>query len=276
MLPINDETLRQSELLLPARTALSTLLAGRKALSTIPGMNLLVFRGFVILYGLATVLGCAAIFGLHAWIIAPLAQSLTSWSAGEGWFISLVASLLRALLWLGQFILLLGSIMLALRIALALMGVWFEVLAEKVLLFWRVRRGELSAEAPQRTWLLQLETLKRGLMSSAVSLLLSLVALGLGFVPFVGPLLTLTLSAYLLGRDVREPYLLVRASYGEDYAALKAGRRGWTFRLGLMPVIISFVPVLGWLLLPAVMIYLVVGVAWLGEEERAGMRTAQS
>lgn len=276
MLPIHDEDLRQSELLLPARTALSTLLAGRTALSTIPGLNMLIFRGFVILYGLATVLGVAAIFGLHAWIIQPLAESLTYWSAGEGWLISLVASLVKALLWLGQFILMLGSVMLALRISLALMGMWFEVLSEKVLLFWRVKRGELTEQDAQRTWLFQLSTLKRGLQSSAVSLLLSLVALLLGFVPFVGPLLTLSITAYLLGRDVREPYLLVRASYGEDYATLKAGRRGWTFRLGLLPVMLSFVPVLGWLLLPAVMIYLVVGVAWLGEEERAGMRTART
>jgi uncharacterized protein involved in cysteine biosynthesis len=87
------------------------------------------------------------------------------------------------------------------------------------------------------------------------------------FVPLVGPFLTFALASYLMGWEVREPYLAVRAARGEDLGALRRGLHGWTLRAGTLIVLLAMVPWLGWLLAPVILTYQVAGVAWLSERD---------
>ncbi len=99
-------------------------------------------------------------------------------------------------------------------------------------------------------------------------LLLAALALAVGFIPFVGPILAIGIAGYVLGWEVREPYLIARESLGDDPKSLRQGLRWWTMRIGLLPVVLAMIPWIGWLLLPAALTYQVAGVAWAGE--RAG------
>jgi uncharacterized protein involved in cysteine biosynthesis len=98
--------------------------------------------------------------------------------------------------------------------------------------------------------------------------LLALLSLGLGFVPVVGPLLVLLVQSYLLGREVRDPYLVVRAAWGDDPLTARKGLTLWTVWAGLLPFALAMLPVIGWVLLPVAMVHLVAGFAWRGEEAR--------
>ena len=51
----------------------------------------------------------------------------------------------------------------------------------------------------------------------------------------------------------------------------RAFRIAWTISAGFLPVVLALVPLLGWLLLPAALIYLVAGVAWQAEPRGRGM-----
>lgn len=259
---------------LPTDAAMQIFLAGRTALTEVKGMNLLLIKGFVLLYILSSLLAVAGVGGLYLMVIQPLAEHLTYWSAGQGLVMSLVASLLKAILWIGQFILLVGSLLLSFRLALSMMGLWFELLVAHILRDFQLRRGErlTSLETFElKPWL---RSVGRSLNNAWITLLASVVALGLGFIPFVGPFITLFITAWLLGRDVREPYLTVLAEQGHDYHSMSRGQTLWTLRIGLMPLIIGLIPFVGWLLLPVVMIYLVAGVAWIGELNRSKVKQA--
>jgi uncharacterized protein involved in cysteine biosynthesis len=114
-----------------------------------------------------------------------------------------------------------------------------------------------------------LRGLGRALADSSWLVMLSLLALLLGFVPLIGPLLVVLVESYLLGREVRDPYLAVRASLGEEPGRPRRGLALWTILTGLLPFVLAMVPVAGWLLLPAAMIHLVAGLAWQSESVRA-------
>lgn len=254
---------------LPTDAAMQIFLAGRTALSEVQGMNMLLVKGFVLLYGLSTVLALGGVGILYLKVVQPLAEYMTYWSAGQGLWMSLVASLLKAVLWIGQFMLLVGSLLLSLRLALSLMGVWFELLVAHILRDFQFRRGEKLSSEETFSFSLWWTSVKRGVSSALLTFLVSVMALALGFVPFVGPFITLLINAWLLGRDVREPYLTVLAAQGHDYHRMSRGQALWTLRIGLMPVLVGMIPFVGWLMLPVVMIYLVAGVAWIGELNRS-------
>lgn len=265
------EPLTRSEVLppgLPTDTAMNVFLAGRTALSEVPGLNLLMVKGFVVMYAVSGVLAVIGVAGIYTYLVQPAAEFLTYWSTGDNAWLTLIASLLKALLWLGQFALLVVTLLFSFRVALSLMGAWFEVVAEHIVRHCQIKRGEHPPPAPLLPWRVWWDSLGRNLHAAAISLVGSILAIFLGFVPFIGPILALGINAYLLGRDAREPYLNVLASHGAPYNALRKGLRRFTFRLGLMPVLVGLVPFVGWLALPVVMLYLVAGVAWLGEQKR--------
>lgn len=234
--------------------------AGRRAMVEVPGIQGFLLKGFILFYGMSAVLGLLAAQGLYGLVIRPLSEHLTSFSTDGFWVLEMLVGLAKAMLWFGQFVILLSCLFVAFRVALSLMTLWSEALVERIIDYRRGRKGQdrFSLE-------LWLRSLGQSLVSSMVSLLLSLLGILVAFIPFVGPPLALGLYAYLLGRDIREPYILVRGAAGESTQALRGGLWTWTFKLGALPVMVGLVPLVGWLVLPAIMLYLVAGVAWLAE-----------
>ena len=73
-------------------------------------------------------------------------------------------------------------------------------------------------------------------------------------------------NASLMGWQVREPYLLVRESLGGDHKALRKGMAWWTVRAGLLAVFLAMIPIVGWIVMPMILIYQVAGMAWVNEQ----------
>jgi hypothetical protein len=67
---------------------------------------------------------------------------------------------------------------------------------------------------------------------------------------------------------MREPYLLAREAWGERPQALRRGLVPWTVVLGIAPAAVAVLPVVGWLVLPVVLVLGATGLAWAGEMAR--------
>lgn len=243
---------------------LALLAAGREAFRTVPGLRKLMWQGFLLLYGTFLVLGLVGWGLVYRYAIGPLAERLTGGAADPGFWAAIWNFIVNLIVWLAQFALLGATLIVAFLLALALLGEWFEVLAARIV---RHRRGGAPAEQPFRLGAL-LRSAGRALRDSVVLLALAVVALLVGFVPLVGPFLAIAIDGFLLGWEVREPYIAVRVEEGADVKALRRGLGLWTVWVGVPLVVLAMIPWIGWLLLPVVMIYGVAGVAWLSEQRR--------
>lgn len=253
---------------LPRPNPLALLAAGRRAFREVPGLRAFLLKGFALLYGVSLLVGALGVGGLYLYAVQPLMATVEGWSAGEGFWAGMLAAIVAGLLWFGQFLLMAATVAVSLLVAMALMTVWFESLASRIIAH---HRGDAGAARPFQlvAWI---GGLGRSLADSGWLLVLAVLALLLGFVPIVGPLLVVLVQSYLLGREVRDPYLTVRAELGEEARPLRRGLAFWTIVIGLVPFVLAMIPVLGWALLPLAMTYLVAGFAWTGEAERAQAR----
>jgi len=242
---------------------LSLFAAGRQAVREVPRLRAFVVMGFLLNYLLFAVL-VAVVLGVgYVYVVQPLSQGLEAWGAGEGFWRGLLVGILNAVLWLTQALLLAATVLFGFLVSLSLMSLWYEGLAERIVAHLRPG-GEAPAPFRLGAWV---GSLGRALKDSLGLLGLSLLAIALGFIPLLGPVLVLLIGSYLMGREVRDPYLTVREGAGDDPRALRRGLTWWTLRTGFLPVLLAMVPVVGWLLLPFAMVYLVAGFAW--QSERA-------
>ncbi len=238
--------------------------AGREAFREVPGLRWLMVRGFILLYALFIVIGLIVVGLGYFYVVDPISQWMGSMESGDSWFWAILIPLLRILLWLGQAMLLAACLVLSFLISLAMMSLWFEVLTERIVTH---RRG-LEVTGSGFTLGLWLGGVWRALKDSTFLILIALSSLVAGLIPIAGPFLVIAATCYLLGWEVREPYLLVRESMGEDGKPLRKGLALWTIRIGVLPTFLAMVPILGWFLLPFAIVYQVAGVAWTSEGGR--------
>ena len=237
---------------------LALLAAGREAFRVVPQLRGLLIKGFLLLYGLFALLGAGLLGLVYRFAVQPLSQGMAAYRADGGFFMDLLYPLLSGLVWLGQALLLAATLLLAFMLSLSLLSVWFEALAGRVAAH---ARGRPVDQIPFSLGLL-LAGVGRSLKDSGVMLALAVLALAAGFIPLAGPFLAFALGSYMMGWEIREPYLAVRAAEGERYPALRKGLTWWTLRVGALPVLLAMVPWVGWMLLPFALVYMVAGVAW--------------
>lgn len=249
---------------------LALIAAGREAFRKVPGLRMLLVKGFLLLYGLFAVLGTASLALLYRYAIRPWIERIESYQTDGGFFMDLLLPLLNGLLWLGQVMLMVAVLLLAMLLTLSLMTLWFEALADRIV---RHQRGLQDAGGgfSLGAWA---GSILRALRESLWLLLLAVFSVLLGFVPLGGPVLVFLINGYLFGWEAREPYLLVREGLGDDRKALRRGMTLWTIRIGAVPVVLAMIPVVGWLALPMVLIYQVAGLAWANEPRRDGAAPA--
>ena len=251
---------------LRAAGPLALLGGGFRALGRVPGLNWLLVRGFLLLYGFMLFIGGGVYLMIYKLALEPLMGLATELEATEGFFDTVLAWLLTGVYYVSQFMTITACVVLALVLSITLMSVWFEVLSARIVAHLRGGAppgGGFSLRA-------MVETIGRAILDNIRLILLALLALLLGLIPVVGILLVFVITCYLLGHEVREPYLAVRESYGEDPKALREGMGAWTLRAGILPTLIALIPWLGWMLVPALMIFLVAGASWHGENGGGG------
>ncbi len=240
---------------------LALFAAGREAFAAVPGLRGFVLRGFVLLYAVFAAVGAVMVGLVYRYAVQPLAAGLEAYEADGGFWWDLLFPLLTGLLWLGQMLLLAATLLVAFVISLSLLSVWFEALAARIM-------AHVRGQAPQEAafslggWV---RSLGRALRDNVLLLALAVVSLLVGFVPLVGPVLVFGIGSFLMGWEVREPYLAVRAGLGEELPALRRGLTLWTLGIGTLPVVLAMVPWLGWLLLPVLLVYMVAGLVWRSE-----------
>ena len=248
----------------PRDNPIRLLRGGSMAFAQVPGLRRHLAVGFVLLYAVSLVVGLLAVSGLYYFVIEPWSAGLAEWGA-DGFWMGLIAWFARVFLWIANVILLAATVILSLLISIAMMGVWFETTVARIISHHRTERGD-SAPFSLSAWI---GTIGRSVADSIGLVFIALLGLALGFIPVIGPVLVVVIHSYLLGREVRDPYLVVRSERGEEIKQLRQGLTFWTVRTGLLPFLLALIPVVGWIILPAAMMYLVAGFAWQGETARA-------
>ncbi len=247
---------------LPRPGPFALLASGRRALREVPGLRLFLLKGFLLNYGLFICLSAAAYYVIFLLLLEPYLENLEQWISGEGILWQVLSVLLELVVWLTQLLLLAATMMLSLLFSLALMSMWFEALAARIVTHCRGGVAESRGRFSILSWL---AGIGRALRESLFLIILASAALLLGLVPVVGPLLVILVDGYLLGWEVRDPYLVAREALGDERRQLRKGLMLWTVQAGTLPVFLAMIPILGWLFLPMAMIYLVAGFAWQGE-----------
>ena len=249
----------------PPHVGVLTLLrAGRDAFAAVPGLRGFLVRGILLNY-VVFVLVAALVLGLGVvFLLQPLSGLLLAGEAEPGFWAGLLHALLQWLAWIAAALLTTATLLVAVVLSLALLSLWFEALAGRIIRHWRG-----AAATPEFAWGRWLNGMGRALAEALGLLVLSLLALLLGFLPLLGPVLVVAINSFLLGREVRDPYLAVRRELGDADLPGAWSNVLWTGRVGLLPFALAAVPVVGWLLLPVTLIVLVTGVAWEAERRRA-------
>ena len=235
---------------------ISLVRAGREATRVVPGLKRLTLRGFAINLVVYFVL----IAGLNLLFYHFAHRPALEWvlQRGAPWMVITG----RILLWFIQFGMALASVVFSVRVSLKLMGFWFEVLAAKVV--FHFRPGE---DKP-----LKLRDSVMGLVGTARDLVKDIfITMGLmvlSLVPVIGAPLVFLIGSHLMGRSVKQPYEAV--CKGLDSEQGRERRPVSTFALGWGQMLLAVIPVIGWVLLPMVTIYQVIGYAYALEREASG------
>lgn len=235
--------------------ALSALRFGQQALFKIEGLRTRMVHGILINY--AVFFGAAiAMNGVfYFYVLEPFID----WVFGgdEG----LWATAGTVMLWLIQLTAASVFILIALRFSIQFLSLWNQSLIFRVIQNFReVKEPPFSLKV---LWSGMLGALYEGLKACVIPLLL----LFLGLIPLLGVVLVFLIESHLLGRDMIRVYLdcLDRS---EDVVTLRKTWRWVPMRLGWLPMGLAFVPLLGWLLLPLVLTYEVIGFAYYVESSR--------
>jgi len=241
---------------------------GMRAFAKVKGLKGLAIKGFMINSLLFFGLAALAYWGVEAYLVPTIEATVASWGDGEGFLAQFLGWVAEIVNWALRILVLVAGILVALLLSLTMMTFWYEAMSRSIMHHFRPK-----VPAPAFGFGRWVASLAEGTLSGLGLVILSLMALVLGVVPFIGPFLALGVNAYLIGREIREPYLVVRSETGESLRSLAKGKRGWTLMLGLLPVGVAMVPVLGWLLLPMVIMMLSAGVAWANESAQPQNKT---
>ena len=236
--------------------ALSVLRAGRQALSEITGLRGQMLRGLLINYAIF-VLAVLVLNGLfYFYALAPF----IGWAFGGGE--GLLAATGTVILWLLQLTAAAVFAMVALRFSIELASLWHQSLVIQVIRHFR--EGKEPPFSLGEWWSGMKAALREALKACVFPLLLLL----LGLIPLIGVVLVMVVQAHLMGREVVNVYL-DGLSAPDDAVALRQTWRWVPLRLGWLPMGLAFMPLLGWLLLPFVLICEVIGFTYQVESSRA-------
>ena len=235
--------------------AIKVFKAGHKALSEIKGLRGLVFRALLLNY----LIFSAATFLLNGLFYYFLLNPIIKWlfGGGEGFW----ASLGTFILWSIQLTVSAAFALAALRFSVSLVALWNQSLVERVIYHFRkIERRTFSFNI----WLAEVKYIFREALKSCIY---PVLLLSVGLIPVIGLLLVFILESHLLGRES----IIAYSDCLKDFEESKALRKKWRLlpvRIGWLPAILTFIPFLGWLLLPLSITYEVVGFAFLAEQSR--------
>ena len=231
----------------PVTNPLALVKAGREAAKAIPGMPGKIIKGMFLNFGLLIAMLSISNGLVYFFLLGPMYE----WADGLlpeklDWFATSLTTILVVAM-------LIGSIYLAVRWSFNLMHLWYEELAEKVLLHQHPQL--VDKKMPGNIGGVILDVLKE------IPIMLGLLLLN--FVPAIGTILSLVWTAHRVGLSNYQPYnaVLIAHQLGDKQVTLKFLRPPTLFP-GAALLLIAMVPFVGWLILWWVAMHMVIGASW--------------
>ena len=243
--------------------ALQSIGAGRRAMSQVKGLRLAVFRALAVNFAFVIVLA----FSMHWLVDHFLLEPAMNWvdAVSPAW----VATGGRVVKWILQFIIAAVLLVLALNLSLAFMGFWYENLVDRVVGHFRQRENRPFSF---KSFVV---TQADSIWVAIQDVVMAIFLLPLGFIPLVGFLIVFLGAAFLTGRSVVAAYGVFALQEGERLSRWVRARGSRALALGWVIGLVAFIPILGWFLAPWLLIYQVVGWAYLQEHATAQTQLEQ-
>ncbi len=246
---------RHSEVKLSSIGAIKVFKAGHKAMSEIKGLRRLVFRALLLNY----LLFSGATLLLNGLFYYLFLNPIINWlfGGGEGF----LASIGTVILWSIQLSVAAAFAVVSLRFSVSLVTFWNQSLVERVIYnFRKIEERTFSF----KFWLTEVKYIFSEALKSCIY---PLILLFIGLIPVLGLLLVFILESHLLGRES----IIAYSDCLKDFEEAEWIRKKWRLlpvQIGWLPAILTFIPFIGWLLLPLSITYEVVGFAYLAEQSR--------
>lgn len=244
-----------SKVKLQKTQALTVFRAGQQAFAEIEGLRGIVLRGLFLNY----LIFFAATIILNGLFYFQLLAPFIDWlfGGGDGFW----ASVGTVVLWSIQLTVAAVISLAALRFSVELMSLWFQSIVNRIIKNFReIEETTFSL----KDWLAELKYI---LQEALKAFLFPLLLLFVGLVPVVGLPLVFLLESHLLGRQSVVVYL-ESLTNPEEAAELRRNWRWVPIRIGWLPAMLTFIPFAGWIFLPLVLTYEVVGFTYLVEKSR--------
>ena len=246
---------------IPIRSAssvkfVSVMLKGWQAVQDVEGLKASIWKTFLVNYAIFVGIMILLNGVIYLYALRPLVEMVFGTDEGGAALIGTV------LLWGVQLVIAAIFAIASLRFSIALMSMWYEHLAGIVILHFRPL-PDVSFSITD--WL---KTLGQTLVIGFKEIMVFLLLIVLSFLPGIGLVLVFLAGAYLLGKDTIAPYLNVLQEHKEPTKEIRKSLRGTAFMLGSSQMLLALIPVVGWLLMPVVMIYQIIGLSYAMEEVR--------
>ena len=235
--------------------AISSLREGFRIQKNIPGLRRQLSRLLILNYIIFLLVSLLLNGLFYYYVLEPL----INWLFGsEGGFFATIG---QWMLWLLQLNVAAVFAFISLRFSIEVSGIWHQLLVSRVIRHYR--------EIPEvrfhfRDWM---KSLVYSMVEALKLCLVPLLILFAGLIPLIGFLMVYLLESYILGRDVLRVYL-DEINEEVELNELRKNFRWVPIKLGWLPMLLAFMPVIGWLLMPLVQILLVIGLASLIERAR--------
>ena len=229
--------------------------AYKKAINEVEGLRGLVFRGLLLNYFIFFVVTLILNGIFFYQILNPIINLI--FGDGEG----IWSSVGKFFLWSIQLTFAAVISLASIRFSVELISLWHQTIVNRIIGYFRQveeKRFTMQALATDMKYILK-EALK--CLFSPILLLL------VGLIPLIGIPIVFILEAHLLGRQSIVVYLESLTNPDESSELRKIWR--WVpIRVGILPAALTFIPFVGWLLLPLTITFEVIGFTYLVEKSR--------
>ena len=233
--------------------AIETISAGKKAISEVKGLKFIFFRGIILNY----IIFLFIILILNTFFYFIIVEPIIDWVFGFGnefW-----VSLVTIFKWTIQISLSAIIALISLRFSIEFLSFWNHCLVNSIIRnFRQIKEKKLSFKN-------FVKNIKYFFVESFKSCFYPILLMIISFIPFIGIPIIFFLECHYLGNQC----ILVYLENLDNHDEVDFLKKKWRFlpmRIGWLPTILSFIPFLGWALLPLTITFQVIGFAYLAEK----------
>jgi len=235
--------------------AIEILFAANEAIAMVGGLKIILFRGIFVNY---LIFFCLTLF-LNIFFYLKFLKPFIEWifGFGEGYW----ASLGNLVMWSIQLSVSAIITLISLRFSIEFLGFWNQCLVKKILNNFRdVDEKPLSLKS-------FLNEINYFCVDALKACFFPILLFFLSLIPFIGLPILFVLESHFLGKQCINVYL-ENLNNLEEIEILKKRFIWLPIRMGWLPSLLTFIPFVGWIFLPLVLTFQVIGFAYTAEISR--------